>query len=100
MDKGIINQELLEKNRKLIDFYSREEQKTLSQIYTVFLEVCQNYQSTNTPFFTNHIQYEKSLLPVLDQKRSQYTAVMGDVVARYNLLSNQVTQKFEGRNSK
>lgn len=96
MDRGIINESLLEKDIKNIEFYSNEENKVLNKIYTKFNDCCNNYKSENTSMLINDNNLIKNIIDSLYNKRVRYTDILLKVILQYNNLSNVAKSKFNG----
>ncbi len=94
MNKGILNQSLVEKNIQQLTFYSNEEQKKLNQICVNMLEASTNYKSSNTSLLVNHVTMIQNQLPKINEKRTYYRKVLNDAINQYNRLSLETKRAF------
>lgn len=95
MDKGILNQSLLEKNIEQIKFYSLEEKQILNKIDKELNEGSKNYNSTNTALFLNNVGNFKNNIDFIYEKRIRYTTVLNEMIVKYNELSIATRQIFD-----
>ena len=94
MNKGILNQSLVEKNIQQITFYSEEEQKKLNQICSEMIEASNNYKSSNTSIFTNHVTMMQKQIPIINEKRKKYADVLDAAIKQYHRLSGETRKAF------
>lgn len=95
MDKGILNQSSLEKNIEQIKFYSLEEKQILNKIDKELNEGSKNYNSTNTALFLNNVGNFKTNIDFIYEKRIRYTAILNEMIVKYNDLSIATRQIFD-----
>lgn len=98
MNKGIINQNLLEKNIQQINLYQEEETKILEKIYRTLKEGTKSYQSTNTALLLNEIHYIKKNIHLIEKKRVEYADVLNKAISNYSMLENKTIQTFNENN--
>ena len=96
MDKGIINEPLLEKNIVQITYYGDEENKLLNKITKKFEEGTNNYKSKNTSSFLRNINILRNNTSLILTKRMAYANVLTRVIAQYHKLSDETVDKFSG----
>lgn len=94
MNKGILNESLLEKEIEQIIFYANEEKTNLRKICNNLIELDNCYNSTNTKIFINNANNLKSKINTIYQKRIKYTNILKKVIINYNTLSNKTVEIF------
>lgn len=97
MDKGILNQSLLEKDIEKIKFYSQEEKVKLNKLCNKFNEISKEYKSNNTVLLLNNVGNLKNNINQIYEKRIKYTEVLNRVISQYNRLSDETLKYFEGQ---
>jgi uncharacterized coiled-coil DUF342 family protein len=95
MNRGIINEAMLERDIENIEFYLNEENKILNKIYDAYQEALDCYSSTNTNFLSNHLNTLPKNISDIWNKRKQYTNTLQRVIQQYHMLSESTRKKFE-----
>ena len=98
MNKGIINQPLLEQNIKQIEFYAKEEQKSLTKICSALEEGSKEYNSPNVKLLLDNISVLKGKIELINKKRFKYMEILNKVILKYNNLARETKNKFDGDN--
>lgn len=94
MNRGILNQSLLEKDIEQINFYASEEIKTLNKICQKFEDGTSNYNSANTSLLLSNINNFKDSIDKLTNKRENYTYILNKVILQYDNLSELSKKTF------
>ncbi len=95
MNKGLLNESLLDKDIEQINLYATEEKETLKCICNKFLETSNSYKSTNTALLLNVVNNLKGNIGSIYQKRVDYVGVLNKAISSYNTLSNKTVTMFE-----
>lgn len=95
MDKGVLNESLLEKNIEQVQLYSDEEKESLTAICDKFYEFSKSYCSANTTILNNNIDELKSNISTIYAKRNQYVKILNEVIEKYDVLSNITVATFD-----
>ena len=90
MEKGIIEQSLLEKNIEYLEFYSDEEKVMLNKIYNKVIDIVNNYISENSKLLINKNIHLKKNIDDIAAKRIRYTKILNKVILIYNDTSDAV----------
>lgn len=96
MNKGVINENLLEKNIQQIEFYAKEEVEFLNKIYNKLEEFRENYVSENNAFLLPKINNYKKNIDDIHQKRKKYCNILREVIALYIKTSNKIKSRVDG----
>ena len=94
MNRGILNQSLLEKDIEKINFYASEETKILNEICQKFEDGTSNYNSANTSLLLSNINNFKDSIDKLTNKRENYTYILNKVILQYDNLSELSKKTF------
>lgn len=95
MNKGLLNETLLEKDIEQINIYANEEKEMLKNICNKFVEVSNSYNSTNSALLLNTVNNLKGNISSIYQKRTSYIGVLNRAISSYNILSNETVAMFE-----
>lgn len=96
MGKGIINQELLEKDIEYIDFYSNEENKLLNELNSEFQNMKEFYSSDNTFLFLKTVSDFSEDIKKILVKRNLYSVILNAVISLYHETTIEARKKIEG----
>lgn len=96
MNENILNKTLLEKNIEQINFYSEEEKQVLSKIFEKMQICLKNYNTSNTAQFLEKIIDSKLSTSKISTKRTKYVKVLNNAIARYDRVSMETINRFDG----
>ncbi len=83
MDKGILNEPLVQKNVALLESYCSEEKNKLGQIFNVFSESISCYKSGNTGAISSKISNLKNNNSTIYYNRQRYIDVLNKAIQIY-----------------
>lgn len=95
MNKGLLNETLLDKDIEQIMLYANEEKENLKNICNKFIEISYSYNSTNTALLLNTVNNLKGNISSIYQKRTNYVSVLNRAISSYKVLSNETVAMFE-----
>ena len=100
LEKGILNQELLERNIENIKYYLEEEYKYINKIYDKLNESSKYYCSFNTNLILEVIYNLPDNAEFLKNKREKYVIVLNKNIIKYNNLSIETKRIFNDWSNK
>ena len=83
MNKGIIDETLINKDIEFIDYYSEEETDCLRKLNSLFEDVEKNYSSDNTSLFLQSLENSESDILKFNEKRAKYILVLQKAIMKY-----------------
>ena len=97
MNGNTLNKTLLEKDIEQISYYTSEEKQTLNKIFERMMLCTSNYVSSlNKSLITEKINNSQSMVAILESKRIKYTNVLNNAIKRYDRVSTETVNKFNG----
>ena len=98
MNENILNKALLEKNIEQINYYIEEEKQLLNKIFEK-MELClKDYNTSNTAKYLEKITDSKLNVSKISTKRTQYINILNNAIARYDRVSIETINRFDGEN--
>ena len=94
MDRGFVNEDLLEKNIEQILMYAKEERDILKKIGEVLSTISTSYDSVNdSSFCEGLIDFDKTV-EFIYSKRNEYVGVLNKTLTIYRDLSGETASMF------
>ena len=94
MDKGIIQEDLLENSIKKIELYQIEEKKTLFEINSLFKTINSNYNSDNVKYIDDVTFELANKAKVIKNIHDNDTYVLKNTIIKYKETAQKVAQDF------
>ena len=96
MNENILNKSLVEKNIEQINYYAEEENQTLNKIYEKLQMCADNYSTSNKALFLEKIANKDFVVSKIASKRAIYSKVLTNAIARYDRVSGETINRFDG----